>query len=65
MAKREQYEAMTLIERLFKAGLIEKFDAAARQRNRAKMVRLLTQVEVEDPVWSVDTILQNPGRYGF
>jgi hypothetical protein len=60
-----QYAGMTVNERLFEAGLIEAFDAAVRQRNRADIIRILTDVEVEDVAWSADAILREPEKYGF
>lgn len=42
-------------ERLFNAGLIDAYDAAKTARDRAEMIRLLTEVEVEEPAWLVDT----------
>jgi hypothetical protein len=50
---------MTANERLCRAGLMEVFDAAAKARDRAELIRLLTQVDVEDPEWSADTILHS------
>jgi hypothetical protein len=38
---------------------MEVFDAAAKARDRAELIRLLTQVDVEDPEWSADTILHS------
>lgn len=60
-----RYAGMTVNERLFDAGLMDAFDAAARARDRAEMNRLLTEVDVEDAAWSVDTILERPERYGY
>ncbi len=56
---------MTVNERLFDAGLMEAFDAAARVRDRAEMIRLLTDVHVEDAASSADTILEAPEHYGY
>jgi len=60
-----RFAGMSVNERLFVAGLSNAFDAAARIRDRREMVRLLTEVDVEDAAWSVDTILGNPRRYGY
>jgi hypothetical protein len=59
------YIGMTVNERLFAAGLLEKFDDAARARDSARMIALLTQVEVADPDRSVSAILNDPGKYGY
>jgi len=29
------------------------------------MIRILSEVDVDDAAWSADTILQNPEKYGF
>lgn len=61
-----QYGGMTVNERLFEAGLSAEWDAAARSRNRARMIELLGKVDLEDQAeWMADTILSNPGKYGF
>jgi hypothetical protein len=65
MSSASRYAGMTVNERLFEAGLIEMFDDAARSRDRAEMVRLLTKVDVEDAASSADTILKDPQRYGY
>lgn len=64
MSDGSRYAGMTLNERLFAAGLIEAFDAAKRTRDRAEMIRLLTDVDVDDAAWSADTILETPARIG-
>lgn len=56
---------MTVNERLFVAGLLDEFGAAARRRDRETMIELLTRVAVARPEWSVDSILKAPERYGF
>ena len=56
---------MTVNERLFDAGLLDAFDAAARARDRAELIRLLTEVDVEGAAWSADTLLENPESYGY
>ena len=57
--------AMTLNERLHFAGLIERWDAAARARDRAAMLAILKQVGIEAPERIVDSGLADPARYGF
>lgn len=56
---------MTLNERLHAAGLLAAFDAAARERNRDRMIAILQRVDVEDPAWSADAVLEDPARYGY
>jgi hypothetical protein len=58
---------MTTNERLFAAGLLPVFDAAARARDREGMIKLLQQVALtqSEAEGIADTILEDPGRYGF
>jgi hypothetical protein len=65
MSDRSPYAGMTVNERLFEAGLVEAFKTAARARNRSEMIRILSDVDVEDAAWSADTILKQPDKYGF
>lgn len=66
-AERPNYGGMTVNERLFVAGTLDQWEAAARLRDRATMISLLMQVDMteESAAWSVDTMLSNPARYGF
>jgi hypothetical protein len=59
------FAGMTVNERLFYAGTVDRWDAAVRRRDRAAMIALLTQVEVVDPDEIVDAVLANPHTYGF
>jgi hypothetical protein len=54
---------MTVNERLFSAGLLEAWDEAVRQRDRARMIALLMSVELtaEQAAFTADTALVNPG----
>ena len=63
--EKPDYSGMTVNERLVVSGLLNEFDDAARARDRARMIALLSQVEVTDPAQSADTILRNPGKYGY
>jgi len=56
---------MTVNERLFSAGLRDRFDAAVRARDRARMLEVLRSVGIEDADGTVDSILAAPERYGF
>jgi hypothetical protein len=57
---------MTVNERLFSAGLRDQFDAAARSRDRRRMIALLVAVELADEASRiVDTVLANPTKYGY
>ncbi|HXR85320.1 MAG TPA: hypothetical protein VN728_00030 [Stellaceae bacterium] len=57
---------MTVNERLFMAGLLEKFEDAAQKRDRASMVAFLGDVELAEQSASIaDAILANPAKYGY
>lgn len=65
MSDPSRYAGMTVNERLFEAGLMQAFDAAARARDRAELIRILADVAVDDAAWSADTLLEDPKRYGY
>jgi hypothetical protein len=58
---------MTVNERLFEAGVIDQFEAAAKNRDADAMVRILMRVALteKDARLSTDAILKNPERYGY
>jgi hypothetical protein len=58
---------MTTNERLFVAGLLDLWDAAAIRRDRNRMIGLLCKVEFSDSEAAriADTVLSNPKMYGF
>ncbi|MBB3982408.1 hypothetical protein GGR44_002071 [Sphingobium fontiphilum] len=56
MAK-TNYLGMTLNERLFTAGILDEFDAAIDDNNRARVVELLGSVEVDNPHGIADSLL--------
>jgi hypothetical protein len=57
---------MTTNERLFEAGLLSEWTAAVRSRSRERMIELLSKVDLGDQAESItDTVLSNPGKYGF
>ncbi len=66
-SEQSDYSGMTVNERLFKAGMMDQFDQAARNRDVEAMVYLLMQVALteKDARWSAETILADPGRYGY
>lgn len=66
MNDRPAFSAMTTNERLFTAGLLDEWDAAARSRNRERMIDVLKRVALGDQAAAIaDTVLSNPKRYGF
>jgi hypothetical protein len=57
---------MTTNERLFEAGLLSDWKAVACSRDRDWMIELLSKVDLGDQAeWIADTVLSNPGKYGF
>jgi len=59
------YAGMTTNERLFTAGLMERFDDAVLRGDRNAMIALLATVDLGDQAsWIADTILSHPTRYG-
>ena len=56
---------MAVNERLFDAELLVDFDIAAIERDRGQMISILERVFVENPCATVDTILDNPKKYGY
>jgi hypothetical protein len=66
MQRESRYAGMTTNERLFDAGLLSEWTAAARSRSRERMIELLGKVDLGDQAESIaDTVLSNPGKYGF
>jgi hypothetical protein len=59
------YSGRTINERLFVAGLLDEFAAAAEKRDRGRMIELLQAVafkrEGADQIANV--VLANPGKY--
>ena len=64
-----KYSGMTMNERLYFAGLVDRWAAAFRSRDREAMLRICAQAGIaEGPTgrsWIVDTALANPEKYGF
>jgi hypothetical protein len=53
------------IRTLFATDLISKFDSAARKRDRAKIMKLLSRVDLAGQAGTTGTILTNPSKYGY
>jgi hypothetical protein len=62
-----RFVGMTVNERLMVADLLARFDAAAVARDRAAMLALLAQVELNasQAAQTADAILAAPKRYGY
>jgi len=57
---------MTAKERLGVAGLMPEWDAAAKARDRSRMVEILGKVGLSSQAEHIaDAVLANPRRYGF
>jgi hypothetical protein len=58
---------MTVNERLFACGLMERWDAAVRSREREKMIAVLGEAGLPqaEAVRTSDAVLANPAKYGF
>jgi hypothetical protein len=63
----EAIEGMTVNERLSHFGLLDSFDAAVRSRQSVSVVNVLLQARFTEKQahQTADTILSNPGFYGF
>jgi hypothetical protein len=61
------YSAMTVNERLFVAGLLDRWEAAINHGDRAAAIHILSLVDMDVTSASstVDTTLANPTKYGF
>ena len=56
---------MTINERLVTVGIVDRWDAAVKRRDRAAMLAILEQVEVAQPEVTVDAVLASPWKFGF
>jgi hypothetical protein len=64
MKDKPNYSGMTVNERLYEAGLLDAWDAAASSRNRDRLIELLGKVGLsEQAEWISSTVLSNPKRY--
>ncbi len=61
------YMGMTLNQRLFHAGLTDRFDEAARNRDSATMTHILKSVALTEieAHRTIRTILADPKKYGY
>jgi len=64
MSDPSPYAGMTVNERLFAAGKLDRFDLAIRLGWRWWAIRILRSVDLETPERTVDAILADPTRYG-
>jgi hypothetical protein len=60
------FAGMTTNERLYSAGLMPEWDAAAHSRNRERMVEILCRVGLGGQADDItETVLADRQRYGF
>lgn len=62
-----ELSGMTVNERLAACGLIDRWDAAARAKNRKEMISVLREAALtkKEAAWTTDVVLANPAKYGF
>lgn len=67
VSDRPKFGGMTVNERLFRAGLLDRWDAAIDAGQREGAIALLKQVEMSEDsaAATVDAVLANPSKYGF
>lgn len=63
----QSVNGMTVNERLFRYGLFEQFDAAARAKDVPAMVQVLLAAKFseEQALQTATAVAANPKRYGF
>jgi hypothetical protein len=63
----EELSGMTTNERLFACGLFDRWNAAAKARDRDQMIALLCQIAFtpKGAQEVADKVLGNPSYYGF
>ncbi len=63
----EELSGMTVNERLFASGLLDRWDSAATKRKKEDMISILCEVALtkEQATWTTETILSDPAKYGF
>jgi hypothetical protein len=63
----QELSGMTVNERLFACGMLSQWDAAVAARNRERMIAVLRAAALSETqaAQTTDTVLQDPGKYGF
>ena len=63
----QELGGMTVNERLFVCGLIDRWDAAVNSRKREEMIAVLREVAFtqDQAAETTDALLANPTKYGF
>ncbi len=61
------YSGMTVNERLLVSGLMGQFDIAMKDRNKNQIIEILKKIDFEEKAAEqfVNTIFENPEKYGF
>jgi hypothetical protein len=62
-----ELRGMTVNERLWVCGELDRFDSAAKKRNRENMIAILAAVAMtqDQAIQTTDAILANPTMYGL
>ena len=62
-----KFAGMTMNERLYTAGIADKFDAAVRRKDKTVLMELLAQIEIpaRQSQETIDLIFGNPAKYGY
>ncbi len=62
-----ELQSMAVNERLFSLGLMDQWDAAAKARDRDRMIEVLGKCAMtpEQSEQTTDAVLKNPSMYGF
>jgi len=65
--KLNDFNGMTVNERLFELGLISEFDQAAKARDQIVLIAILIKagLSVEQAQQTVGALLASPENYGF
>ena len=63
----DRFRGMTMIERLFEAGLIDEWDKAVNVKDASKMADILVRVSIspDEATQTATTILANSKLYGY
>ena len=63
----QELSGMTVNERLVVCGVIDKWDAAAKRRNKGDMIAILRDVALTETqaIDTVEAVIQTPKAYGL
>ena len=63
----QELDGMTVNERLFACGVLDKWDSAARLRKRQEMIEILCSAAMteQQAAETTDAVLRDPRKYGL